>query len=450
MPLLAFARQSAGTEFAEYSGERLLNFFAEPFPDAGTGRLILAPSPGLTAFANLSTGPVRDIYVQAGIAYAASDGSLYRIRSGGAVTNLGAIVDDPTTTITGNGFDVAVAAGGNYYVYNIADETLAEVAPGVFNRTESVTRLDNYIILSERGGQRFAITALADASTIDALDFASAESAPDDVVRVHADHSELWFFGTETVEVFGNTGNADFPFQRLSGGVIERGCAFGGSVASDDNSVFWVGDDRLCYRAQGYTPSVISTPPVSRALQETEGDIYGFTFTWRGHKSYCLRFSDRPAWIYDIATNLWHERATGTEAPRWMALCAARFGSETLIGGRDGTVYTLGGVTDGGTAMLREAISLPLENGGDRFSLHELELSFKTGATDFDDATAVLQISKDGREWGLERERPLGSIGNYLKRVRWHGLGNARQFRARVRITDPIDVAIYGAKVRAG
>jgi len=99
---------------------------------------------------------------------------------------------------------------------------------------------------------------------------------------------------------------------------------------------------------------------------------------------------------------------------------------------------------------MREAVSLPLENGGEDFSMSELEIQFKTGVTDVDDAQVMLQISRNGREWGAERWKSLGSLGSYLKRARWFGLGNERQFRARVRITDQIDTALIGARYRVG
>jgi len=304
MPYAAFARQSVGDAPYEHSGERLVNWYAEPFPDGGTGRLTLQPAPGLTAVATLSAGdPVRAVHVEQGVIYAACGGSLYSVSLGGSAQNLGAIDDDEFTTITGNGFDIAATAGGRFYVYS--GGSVSEVAPLAFTSSRSATRLDNYIIVSQEGGQAFVITALADASSIDALDFASAESAPDDIVRVVADHSELWFFGSRTTEIWTNTGAADFPFQRMSGGVVERGCAFPGSVAKDDNSVWWIGDDRLVYRAQGYSPQVVSSPWVAEVLDGvSDPNVSAFAYSWRGHKFYTIRIPHRPSLTFDVATGL--------------------------------------------------------------------------------------------------------------------------------------------------
>lgn len=451
MPYLAFARQSVGDDFPEDNGERLLNLYAEPFPQGGTAQLVLAPSPGLTAFATLNDGPVKAVHVQGGVIYAISGATLYSVTPAGVVTALGAMTNGDFATLTGNGLDVAATSGGNYYVYTVATGSFRRVATKAFARAGSATRLDNYVIVSQRGGGAFLITGLADAGSIDALDFASAESAPDDIVRAVADHSELWLFGERTTEVWGNTGAADFPFQRLSGGVIQRGCAWPGSVARDDNSIFWVGDDRLVYRAEGYTPRIISTPWVAGVLQAEDAEhVAGFTYSWRGHKFYVLRPPGRPSLVYDVATGLWHERATGVQEGPWRATCAESLGERVILGGDDGRLYDLGGLTDGGEVIVREGVSAPVEAGGDRFSMHEVELVFRTGATDLGRAASVtLEVSRNGYEWGLEKRKTLGSVGQYLRRVRWHGLGVGRQFRVRFRVTDAIDTALIGAKYRA-
>jgi len=453
MPAVVFARQTAnGPQFAEHSGERLVNMFAEPNPDGGIGPLILAPAPGLTPLVTLSLGnPVRALYSEQGVVYAACNGRLWSVTSAGVATDLGSIGgDDESASIAGNGFDIAVASNGIYTVHNKETRATTIVSPGVFAETGSVTKLDNYIILSQLNGQAFAITALANASSINALDFASAESAPDDVVKVIADHSELWFFGTRSVEIWGNTGNADFPFQRLSGGIIERGCAFAASVTKDDNSVFWVGDDRLAYRANGQTPQIISPPWVSEILA-TATDARGFTFTYRGHKCYGLRILGRTTLVFDMATGLWHERSTGLDDGPWRATCVDRLAEWQFVGGDNGVIYTLGGLMDGTTPILREGVSIPLTGPRfDHFSLSRLRLLFKTGATDIGrEARVALQISREGRTWTPEKWAPLGNLGEYLRPVKWSALGSGRSFRARFRITDPIDVALYGATFEA-
>lgn len=447
---LIFARQSAPND-PSYSGERLLNLYAQPHPDRGVGPFILAPSPGLTTFATLAEGrPVRAIYQERGVIYAACNGILWSVNEAtGAVQSLGGITDSPDTYIEGNGLQIAVVAGGQYRVHTKATGSLLLTNTGAITEPETLTMLDNYIILTESDGQRFQISGLQAAESMDGLDFASAESAPDKIVRAFADHSELWMFGSQSSEVFANTGNADFPFQRISGGVVERGCAFPRSVAADDNSVFWVGEDRLVYRVNGYTPQVVSTPYISgRLLALDDGaDVNGFTYSYRNAKHYVLRLPDGPSLVYDASTSMWHERMTGDRQP-FEGRCATDDGR--YIGGENGRIYTLGGIYDGDVPVWREGVSLPISSSRERFSLNRVQLHFQTGETEINrDAQVALSVSKNGVEFGLDRWRSLGDQGDYDKLIRWHGLGSARQFQIRFRITDPIETALYGATVEA-
>lgn len=448
--MMAFARQSA-TEHAhkEFSGERLLNCYARPHPEQGAGPFIIEWSPGLTQFATLETGfPVRAVCAVKGLVYAACGGKLWQISPSGVSAQIGVIPDDQNTQIVGNGVEIAVAAGDQYFVWDGA--TLAAVSPEAFTGARGIATIDGYVLIFEAGGQRFAITGILDASSIDPLDFASAESAPDDIVAVMVDHSEVWLFGADSSEIWTNTGAADFPFQRSYGGIIERGCAFPRSVAKEDNRVFWVDDRRFVSAASGASPQVISTPAVAATLEGlgAGADVRGFAWTWKNSTFYALRVPGRPAWIYDASTGLWHERSTGLDERPWIATCKARAGERQIFGGADGRLFTLGGLTDGGAVIERSGMSLPVIRRGEKFTISRTDLDFRTGAGDVGrDAQVMMQATRDGRNWGRERWRSLGRVGEYRRLVSWHGWGQARQFGFRWRITDPIDAALYGARV---
>lgn len=449
MTLLAFARQSAGGAHVEHSGERLLNWYAQPWPDGGTGALKIVPSPGLARHVALSVGqPVRAMLGTDSGLFVACGARLWRVQ-GGVATSLGAIADDFDTTIATNGVQVAVAAGGGYYVWN--GTAMVTPTTGAFTSIGSVAALDSYIILAEKNGQRFSVTALLNAESIDALDFASAEGAPDHLVRVHRDHAEVWLFGTRSAEIWGNEGGGDFPFVRFQGGYVERGCAFPMTIASEDNGIFFVGNDRVVYRAAaGGAPQRVSTAIVEEVLRASGPNVSAFVFTLDGQKAYALRFDDRPAWVFDIASGMWHERNTGVEDGPWIATACARHNGVQYVGTTGGAVCTFGGVKDDGAAIMREAVSLGVSRGTQWLSLHEVEVQMRSGATDIGRiAMATLEHSADGRVWSLPRQRPLGALGEYGRILRWHGLGRARQHRVRLRVTDPVETAIYGAAYRA-
>lgn len=447
-----FARQSGGGTVPEFSGERMLNMRAEPFPDASTGRMLSLPSQGLTPWVSGFGGAVRALYTQNGMTYAAAGGQLWEAGPAGAVTNLGAIGDSPYTTITGNGFDVAAAVNDRYWVWD--GSTLSQPSTGAFSNVGSVTGAAGYVILGEKGGQRFSITSLNDAKTIDGLDFASAESRPDPLVTAISDHKELWLFGTRTVEVWYNSGDPLFPWAPLSGSSYETGLAWRNAVTTADSGVWFVGNDRVVYRASaGAGLQRVSTSRVDEVLADVAGssDVRMFSFSERGRKMVCVRLPAAPAWVFDLTTGLWSERNTGAAEDDWIATSAIiRDDGTQIVGGTDGAIHILGGLTDGGKLIRRELVSLPIVRDGAYFTVSQVKLQFAQGRTNFSGTpAAMIEVSRDGRTWDQERQIPMGGIGDYGFQTWVNGLGRARSFKMRLRITDAIDAPLLGVSVKA-
>src|ERR1700754_3691332 len=124
---------------------------------------------------------------------------------------------------------------------------------------------------------------------MDALRFATAESSPDNLVRVYSAFGQLWLYGEKTTEVWYNSGDADFPFARVEGAKMQIGCAAANSVLDMDNSPLWLGQDKdgrgIVYRAQGYTALRISTTAVELVLRQS-GDlsqIRSYSYQENGH-----------------------------------------------------------------------------------------------------------------------------------------------------------------------
>jgi hypothetical protein len=89
---------------------------------------------------------------------------------------------------------------------------------------------------------------------------ATVEGSPDNLSGVVNDHRELLVLrrfdrGHSLNRNLGtDTGNADFPFERQGNAFIERGCIDKDSIVKLDNATWFVGDDRIVYRMNGYTP----------------------------------------------------------------------------------------------------------------------------------------------------------------------------------------------------
>jgi hypothetical protein len=365
----------------------------------------------------------------------------------------------------------------------------------------TVGYLDGYFVFNEPGSQRVWVTSLLDGTSVDPLDFASAEGSPDGLVSLIVDHREAWLFGNNSVEVWYDSGAVDFPLTRIQGAFNEIGCSAPYSVAKLDNGIFWLGSDArgrgIVYRANGYTGQRISTHAVEWQIQQYGSltDAIGYTYQQDGHSFYVLVFPNaNTTWVYDVSTGAWHERAgwDGTAFTRHRGNCQMAFNNEIVIGDyENGNIYAfdLDVYADNNSVQrwLRSWRALPTgQNNLKRTAHHTLQLDCESGVglnglDPFDPVPAVdetlslnfaaqlyevyeepvftqgvnpkvmLRWSDDGgHTWSNEHWSELGRIGEYSRRVFWRRLGMTLKLRDRVYEvsgTDPVKIAVMGAEL---
>jgi hypothetical protein len=98
----------------------------------------------------------------------------------------------------------------------LPNSSFVQITDPDFPGAVSVGYLDGYFVFNEPNSQRIWVTAVLDGASIDPLDFASAEASPDRAVALLVDHKEVWIFGDNSVEVWYNSGAADYPFNAYS------------------------------------------------------------------------------------------------------------------------------------------------------------------------------------------------------------------------------------------
>lgn len=447
---------------------RLINLFPEAVPEGGKEPGYLQRCPGLRFRGTAGTGPVRGMWQFNGYGYLVSGTELYRIGVSFEHTLIGQVSGSGPVSMSDNGTQMFISCNPRAYIYD--GETLQEITDEDFPGSVTVGYLDGFFVFNEPNSQKIWVTALLDGTQIDALDFASAEGAPDGVVSLFVDHRELWIFGTNTIEVWYNAGTQDFPFSRIQGGFLEIGCAAAYSPARLDNSLFWLGqDDRgygVVYRANGYTGVRVSTHAVEYAIQ-SYGDIsdaIGYSYQQNGHTFYVLTFptADK-TWCFDAATNEWHERAgfSGGEFTRHQSNCQMFLNNEVIVGSYNSGDYYAFDVdvySDNGAIQkwLRSWRALgPGQNNLKRSAQHMLQLDCQAGvglvSGQGSDPQAVLRWSDDGgHNWSNEHTAPMGKIGETGRRTIWRRLGMTTRLRDRVYEvsgTDPVKVAIMGAEL---
>lgn len=436
---LPFLGQAYASRSPILASQTLINLYAEGTEGNSGDVGAFYGTPGLASIVAAS-GAVRGLRVAGGRLYAAIGSRAYRIDSSYNAVDLGALpYDTSPVAIIDNGSQVAFAHSQGWHWVSFSGAAIAPVSGSPIGSI--LTEMDNYVIFTTSSLGQFGITALADLSTIDPLDIASAEGAPDNLVSVIADHREVWLFGENTTEIWSDTGASLFPFERSPGGFIEQGCVAKWSPAKLDNSVFWVGRDRngqgVVYRANAYIPQRISTHAIEFAINNY-GDIsdaIGFSYQEEGHSFYWLTFPSADAsWVYDVATNGWHERAWLDHATgllhRHRANCYAFFNKSHIVGDwSNGKIYRMGldiG-NDNGTEIYRErAFEIP-ESENKRVRMDYLELMATVGDSATPTSQIWMQISKDGgRTWGYKRFQTMGDIGETYVRSRWRHMGMGR------------------------
>ena len=467
-PILGSAYVARSVNAAD---NRMINLFPEIIPEGGKEPAFLNRAPGLKLEVSVGLGPIRGMWVLGGNLYVVSRDKLYKVDSAYAVTTIGTVAGTSgPVSMADNGIQLFVACNGPSYIYNSQTDVFAQITDSDFQGAVTVSYLDGYFVFNEPNSQKIWVTALLDGTSVDPLDFASAEGSPDGVVGIIADHREVWVFGTNSVEVWYNSGNADFPLSRIQGAFNELGCAAPYSIAKMDNGLFWLGKDArgqgIVYRANGYTGQRISTHAVEWQIQQYAdmSDAIGYTYQQDGHSFYVLIFpqADR-TWVYDVATQAWHERAgfANGDFTRHRSNCQAFFQGTVLVGDyQNANVYSfdLDDFSDNGSIQkwLRSWRALPTgQNNLKRTAQHSLQLDLETGVGlnlgQGSDPQVMLRWSDDGgHTWSNEHWVSIGKIGEFYRRAIWRRLGMTMKIRDRVYEisgTDPVKIAIVGAEL---
>ncbi len=416
----------------------------------------LLGAPGVVSWCSLGGGG-RGLYVMRGILYAVSGTTLYKVDENGSQTPLGTLPGSGKLMFAGNGTEIMFS---NRYLFS--NGTVTAITDPDLPAISAIDMVDNYFVYTVDGSNQWGCSDLYSGATYDALDFASTDLAPDDLVTLIADHRQAFLFGQETMEPWWNSGNqgSGFPFERVAGAFIELGALARHGVCKQDNTVFWLANDKTIRSVRGQVPVRISQHGVEEAIARyvRVDDCEAWAYTWAGHLFVVFNFPSATltggaTWTFDITTNEWHERATYGETSWDMRDSVSCYGKVFVQQASTGDVGYLSNENYsefGGT--LRREWTYPQVYATNRQVTHsQLELVVAVDTPNGLVPHVNMEYSNDGgKTWALLPMRELGRIGEYRNVIRWNRLGQARDRVYRGSVDDAaVPVRVTDTTLRA-
>lgn len=304
--------------------QKSLNLYPE-IVQSGSGKsnVILKKRSGLKLFTTV-TNPIRE-----GGLYKSSKGRLFavngnrfdEISAAGGVTARGTI---NTTTgsvrVADNGNELIIVDGNTGFIFNTVSNSFNSIIDTDFpDEATHITFLGSYFIVNAPNSApigKFFVSGVFDGTSWNSLDFGNAEASPDELTALIANGNNLFALGPQSIQTFYNSGNADFPFDPISGAVSEIGILAPYSLSKMDTNIFWLGANDQGF-SQVFTNQGVIPQRISNHALEQEFSGYadlelttGFCFQETGHKFYVLSFpSANRTWAFDTTTGEWHQLA---------------------------------------------------------------------------------------------------------------------------------------------
>ena len=403
-----------------------------------------------------------------------------------ALTKVGTLVTSagPVCIRDNNAGGYAVIVDGpNGYLYDIATQVLTQISDPAWLGADRVAFIDGWWIFNRPGTQTFYTNTPQYSTTFSGSYYALKDAAPDNLVALIELKELLWLIGDKTTEIWYDAGGTNFPFQRLSGTLIQSGCKAKHSVAQfsvgGNDALIWFGrsprGENVILRTRGFTTEVVSTPAFGDevATYPITSDAIGYTYQEDTHEFYVLTFPTADVtWVYDSQSDLLHKRMSfdpymttpgNPLSPpgfhRHRSNCFMNFAGMRIVGDyQNGALYQLTrqAYTDAGWPLLAKRRSPHIWDKGERgrVFMASLQCDFRSGPGNSSgmgtNPVATLTISRDGgNTFGQRYPAPIGAIGKVKTRSMWRRLGFGRDNVVDIEVIDPVPRDMVGATLKA-
>ena len=475
-----------------YNQQKCINWYTEGDGTADTSPArwpyILRPTPGIvegTDFGDFTSGRASIVFRDIG--YVILDNTFASVEETGVPSYIDILdTSEGAVSITGGSDGIIMADGTSAYFYSLTTNTFSKITDGDLPANPTYGGyLDGYYILIFANSEKVYYSL--DATSWDALDFASANTTADYLTACLGDHEELWLFGTATTEVWGTTGDANAPILRRPGVLITKGCRAPNTIVAMDSTIYFMATDpaggNTVLKMDGYSPKTISTDAINYQISTytTTSDAYAFCHRLGRHEFYVLTFpTENVTWVYDASTNHWHQRTSiitldPTDADYEPLLKAHRaknhfyvYDTHWVLDQYTGAIsyYDIDTYTEYDMPIYRQrrtslmstdynpmAMVPRIQDHDNKLHSYynlvlEMEPGIGTVSGQGSDPIVSLSTSPDGgHTWETQEDGHIGALGVYDEPIRWDMLGQARNLVLDFTISDPVNAVILGATV---
>ena len=443
------------------SSQSTVNFYQE-FNEAGKAPFVIHSWPGEKLLGS-GVGADRGQHVMAGIEYRVAGSNLYEVSRDGTHTNRGTVSGGSRCIMANDGVNLFIVNAGIVQQYSSDTQAITSVTDADIVGATAVDYLNNQFIYTKPN--LFIISNVGDGSTASGLNAAQAEAQPDDLERAFVFEDTVYMLGTESIERWYNTGVGNPPFARITGGTRSIGIAAAHSVASNDEFMYWLSDDRQVYQASGGSERRVSSIAIAHAIENYDAvdDAVGWTMTLEGQNFYILSFpSANKTWAISeaLGENGWFELSADTNQGKYNCTSHSYAYNKHLVADEtNGNLYELdlntfdnNGETIHRTRVLSSIHGGLFEAPGKRVQMSRFELILETGVGTIsgqgEDPKIMIEASYDGgRSFAPGTWMRIGRLGETNIKAEWWEMVSFYDLIIKITTSDPVAYSIQSGAI---
>ena len=439
------------------SQERTLNLYPAPVP-SGAYPSVLLPWPGSKTLSDgTGSGTPRGCWThaQTGVVYKVAGTTLYSMDSDGVEASIGTIpgsglviFDDLYDNINNIGTKLLITTTTEGYVYDITASTLTKVTDASYTAGGSVVAVQQFVIW-QMDLNRYAVGDVGDPGSIQAENVSTVPVAADNLVRIQKFREGVYMMGSTTIEPYyiGSTGTGN-PLVAIQNGTMAIGLIDRGCTDSNDDFLYWIGNDKRLHRTSAYDPQSVTPPSIHNDLSQLDFTGARLRCITRDGQNFVQIFTNSKTWCYSETTNQWFELAYKAAEEISLAYDYTYAYNKHLIMSRlDSKILQLdeGTYTENGQTTIRERITAPInasalgKNGG-RLIAKRAELIMESGVGNPSEANPLVMMSYSidgGQSFSNEQWVRAGRDGENNLRVEYYFMASFRQIQFKIRTSDP-------------